>query len=56
MTFFDWIFFGVDIMKAIVFDFSSVGLDLTINAYEIFWGFIILGLFFEIYNYFVGGR
>ena len=56
MTLFDWIAFGFDILKSIVFDFSSVGLDVTLSLYNIMWGFIVIGFFFMIYNYFVGGR
>ena len=40
-----------EFMKAVEFDFSSVGIPLNLNLYEIFWGFLIVGIFFEIINY-----
>lgn len=39
-----------EFMKAVEFDFSSVGLPLNLNLYELFWGFLIVGLFFKIIN------
>lgn len=56
MTLVDWISFAFDILKAISFDFSSVGLDVTLSMYNIMWGFLVIGFFFIIYNHFVGGR
>ena len=56
MTLVDWISFAFDILKAITFDFSSVGLDITLSMYNIMWGFLLIGFFFIIYTYFVGGR
>lgn len=40
-----------DFMKAVEFDFSSVGIPISVNLYEIFWGFVIIGIFFEIINH-----
>lgn len=44
---------GFDLLKVIEFDFTSFGLP-VFNLYHLFWGFVVLGFLFALWERFGG--
>lgn len=53
----DIITLGFDLLKNIKLDFSTVGLDVTISCYELFWGMLLLSVLMGIFwDSIMGGK